>query len=930
MSVPALMDSGSACCLMDMSLLFKLPALRKVTVKSLPFECVSANSQTVEVVGSFVYKIRIHNYTWKIPFIVVENLLFPLILGNNFFLSTGLVLDFSVRKYSFKFESDKVWDFISPCDPVSQCPSPPDLCSVNVSGDQEIDSFSLEHLSSEDAGEIRQLVSEFPTVFTDEPGLTTLLEYDICLKDSTPVRLPPYRLSPPKMKILRQHVQTMLDRGIIRPSTSPYSSPIFLVAKGEDEFRPVVDYRALNQKIHVESIPLPDLHSSFHWFTGATVFTSLDLNSAYYQIPLSESSRHLTAFATDWNLYEFCRVPFGIATGAQVLTRLLDKVFSDIKFKYVYTYLDDLVVYSSNMNDHVMHLREVFKRLSEAGLTLKLSKVKFARPHLSFLGHVVSPNGVSIDHSRTQAISDFPVPSGPKAIARFVGMVNFFHKFIPNLAHVAAPLNYLRKKGVKFSWGLEQQKAFEALKGLVANPPVLATADFSKRFVLQTDASSVAVAAVLLQQHPEGRKPIAYASRTLTDQERKFSIYELEALAVLFAVEKFRLYIEHVEFDLETDNLALSWCLARPRKTGRLARWAVRLSAFKYVPHHIRGSDNVVADALSRMFDPAEEPDKVVTAPLVVNFPLAFADLSSHQAQDPQLSQIISKLEAGSPVGKYSFKQGVLYCQSSFDRQPKIVLPQVLVPMIFKYYHESSFGAHLGIYKTRAKIRSEFIWAGMDADIRARVRACHICAMSKPAQNTKVGFLASEVATKPMEKLFIDFIGKLPRSVRGNSYALVVVDAFSKYSWIFPLREATSALAVASLKSLFSSCGPCRYIVSDNGPQFTSKLFRNFCFSMGIDHITTTPYYPKPNHSERFNRNLRAALIAYHHADHSSWDNNLGWLQFAFNTARHESHSATPFSLFYAFTPNSPLSVPSISQFHNPFLYKIKYCILLV
>ena len=204
-------------------------------------------------------------------------------------------------------------------------------------------------------------------------------------------------------------------------------------------------------------------------------------------------------------------------------------------------------------------------------MTLKASKVRFATPHLYFLGHIVSPNGVAIDSTRTQAVSSFPAPTSPKAIARFMGIVNFFHRFIPNLAHIAAPLNQLRKKGVKFCWGSDQQRTFYTLKAAVPNPPVLATADFSKRFVLQTDALSVAVAAFLLQQLPEGRKPVAYASRTLTDPERKYNTYELEAISVLFAVEKYRMYLEHLEFDLETDNLALSWCLARPRKTGRLA-----------------------------------------------------------------------------------------------------------------------------------------------------------------------------------------------------------------------------------------------------------------------------------------------------------------------------------------------------------------------
>ena len=395
------------------------------------------------------------------------------------------------------------------------------------------------------------------------------------------------------MHILREHIQDMLENGIIRPSTSSYASPFFLVAKGEAEFRPVVDYRALSQKIHIESIPLPDIHYSFHWFAIATIFTLLDLNSAYHQIPLSESSRHLTAFSTDWNLYEYYRVPFGIATGAQALTRLLDQVFGDIKFKYVYIFLDDVVIYSRNMAEHVVHLREEFSRLHKAGLTLKASKVRFATPHLSFLGHSLSPNGVAIDSTRTQAISSFPPPKSPKAIARFMGMVNFFHRFIPNLAHIAAPLNQLRKKGAKFSWGSDQQRAFDTLEAAVANPPVFATADFSKGFVLQTDASSVTIAAVLLQQHPEGRKTVAYASCTLTDPERKYSTYECEALAVLFSVEKFLMYLEHLEFDLKTDNLALSWCLAWPRKTGRLARCTVRLSALKFVPHHIKGSDNV-------------------------------------------------------------------------------------------------------------------------------------------------------------------------------------------------------------------------------------------------------------------------------------------------------------------------------------------------
>jgi hypothetical protein len=211
------------------------------------------------------------------------------------------------------------------------------------------------------------------------------------------------------MQFLREHIQQLLKDGVIEPSRSNYSSPMFLVPKAGGTYRAVVDFRALNKRISIESVPLPDIHSAFHWFAGAKYFTTLDLNQAYHQIPLSEASKPLTAFCTDWNLYQFSKVPFGLATGAQVLTRLLDRVFHDIKFKFVYHYLDDLVIYSESYDQHLEHVRIVLDRLRSAGLTVKPEKVTFATQEISFLGHVVSSTGVHIDPERTRAIRDFPL-----------------------------------------------------------------------------------------------------------------------------------------------------------------------------------------------------------------------------------------------------------------------------------------------------------------------------------------------------------------------------------------------------------------------------------------------------------------------------------------------------------------------------------------
>jgi hypothetical protein len=410
----------------------------------------------------------VDKYTWVVPFLVSENLVFPAILGADFLTKASLLMDLRSRASHFMFDPPNQLRLCSDRDHV-----PVDSRFSAAQFLEEVDENSfpdLNHLSEGQASVISELLRDFSQVFTRKLSFTTLLEYDIQLTDTIPVRSSPYRFSPPKMNVLRRQIQEMLDKVIIRYSVSPYSSHIFLVPKGETDFRPVVDYRALNVKIVIESIPLPDIHSCFHWFTRATVFSTLDINSAYYQIPLSEGSRQCSVFATDWNLFEFCRVPFGIATGAQVLTRLIDKIFSDVKFKFVYHYLDELVVLRSSFDEYIFHLSEVFSRLQSAGLTVNPAKVKFDSRHLSFLGHLIYPAGITIDPTRTMAIRDFPAPKDAKGVARFIGVVNLFHKCIPDLLRRAASLNDLRKKGVRFKWGQDQQAAFSDFKMCVMNP----------------------------------------------------------------------------------------------------------------------------------------------------------------------------------------------------------------------------------------------------------------------------------------------------------------------------------------------------------------------------------------------------------------------------------------------------------------------------
>lgn len=867
---------------------------------------VTASQETLPVnaVVGLHFKIQCFSWTWK--FLVAPSVGVECILGADFIAHTGFVIDLNKRMGFFKFNRRV-------CIPLGDLGSAKDdNMKVSCTSEKTVHD-PLSHLPPERRLIVSKLCERFPDVLTKKLGLTNLMEYRIRLTSDQVVRSHPYKLAPPKMEALRQIVDELLEEGVIEPSRSSYASPGFLVPKPGGKYRMVVDYRKVNSCIDIEAVPLPDLHSAFDWFGKAKYFTIFDLNSAYHQIPLAPESRPITSFCVPWNLYQYTRVPMGLAVGAQTLTRLLDTIFHDLKFKSIFNYLDDLLVFSESWDEHVAHLDEVLTRLRRAGLTVNPEKVQFARDEISFLGHRVSARGICIDPERVQGIRDFPPPRDVRGVARFLGMVNFYRKFIPNIAELAAPLNSLRKKGVTFVWGKEQQQAFETLKEAVMSPPVLRMPDFNRPFILQTDASSQAIGAVLSQEVDGTRQPVAYASRTLSLQERKASsVYELECLAVVFGMEKFRRYLEHSEFLLETDNQALSWLLAHPRQLGKIGRWVVRISSFKFKVQHVRGTQNIVADCLSRMYSEPNDQveDMFPCQSLLLQFPLAFSEVCTYQKTDPELGPILQELLEGGAHPPYFLSKGVLCCRpKTGDRSPKVVLPSVLIPMVFSFFHSSPVGGHLGIMKTIAKIRRHYIWKGMDRDIAGRVRACHLCSLSKPAQNTRLGLLASELAERTMEKVFIDYVGKFPRSKSGNTMLLVCVDAFSKFVWLLPLRQATSKSTIKVLQtSLFQHFGVPSTIVSDNGSQFTSHEFRSMCFSHGIKHVTTSPYYPQPSHAERFNRNLRSALIAFHATHQDTWDQNLKWLQLAFNSAQHESHKAVPFEVMFGRSPGDPLS----------------------
>jgi transposase InsO family protein len=366
---------------------------------------------------------------------------------------------------------------------------------------------------------------------------------------------------------------------------------------------------------------------------------------------------------------------------------------------------------------------------------------------------------------------------------------------------------------------------------------------------------------------------------------------------VIFGCKKYHPYLEHKEFELQCDNLALCWLLKKVKDIGRLGRWILRLALYKFRVEHTRGSENVVADALSRMFEetPVEVPELSCKA-IWQTLPLVYSSLGEHQLEDPYCMDLRDRLRANpGSVDSFQISRDLLCFYPKKAKRRRWIIPASLKSMLLQYYHDSALAGHLGARKTFQKIATNFWWTRMQAEIFKYVRKCDLCQRAKPAQDARVGMHASNPCSRPTERLFVDFVGPLTRSKRGNIAILVVVDAFSKFVSFFPVRRTTSQMVVDCLeKWYFPAYGTPTSVVTDNARIFCCKHFREMCFRWGLTHITTTPYYPQASLAERVNHNLKSALKIFHHESQSEWDTVLPWLGLAFNTAVHDSTKCTP------------------------------------
>ncbi|XP_056314361.1 retrovirus-related Pol polyprotein from transposon 412 [Danio aesculapii] len=856
---------------------------------------------------------------------------------------------------------------------------PPEVVEVNMvaaevsaqpspSVQEQIATLDLSILPEVEQGKVRALLFKYLPVFSSHDGdlgCTNLISHDIPLLDDIPVRQRFRRIPPSEYEVVKAHINQLLETQVIRESCSPYASPIVLVKKKDGGLRMCVDYRRLNAKTRKDAFPLPRIEETLDSLAGACWFSTMDLASGYNQVPVTEKDKPKTAFCTPFGLFEWNRMAFGLCNAPSTFQRLMERLFGDQQCQSLLLYLDDIVVFSSSIDEHLVRMEVVLSRLQREGLKAKLSKCAFFQREVHYLGHVISSEGVSTDPRKVEAVANWPCPASVTELRSFLGFASYYRRFVEGFSKLAAPLHRLvallanpkHRKGnahdFAASWSAECQSSFEGLKMKLTSAPVLAYADFSLPFILEIDASQGGLGAVLSQEQQGKVRPIAYGSRSLRPTERNPSNYssmKLEFLALKWSMtEKFREYLLGQKCIVFTDNNPLSYL--NSAKLGAMEhRWAAQLSVFDFEIKYRSGRSNRNADALSRQnFSGTGEvqdrcpgvavpvvlqqtaPDGLVTQ---VNQVTAFpcpsgSDMGARQVADPVIGEVLvfwrrkllptseerKKLSRLAVIllrqwGRLVEMEGVLYRRvlrpDGGEEVLQVLLPALMKAEVLTQLHQQH--GHQGVERTSQLVRQRCYWPGMFADIARWCQECERCQCAKGTPSAPSSYMGHLMASRPNEILALDFT-LLEPSRSGLENVLVMTDIFTKYTLAIPTRDQRAeTVAQVLVAEWFCKFGVPGRIHSDQGRNFESTLIRQLCGLYGVVKSHTTPYHPAGNgQCERFNRTLHDLLRSLPYSKKSDWPCCLPQVLFAYNTTPHQSTGESPYYLMFGQEPRLPI-----------------------
>ncbi len=769
---------------------------------------------------------------------------------------------------------------------------------------------SLCHVANVPSSKLERKAAEFGAEYSDilrnelPPGLPPLhkVQHHIDLvPGARPRSMPPHRMSAAELAELKKYIAEMLRLGHIRPSVSPHGSPVLFVKKKDGSLRLCVDYRALNKNTIRNSFALPRIDDLLDQLKGAKIFTKIDLLSAYNQLRVYEPDISKTAFVCHYGHYEYRTMPFGLCNAPATFCQFIQSIMFDLLGDSVIAYIDDLLIFSRNIEEHERHLRAVMQRLRQAGLYVKASKFEAFRTEVDFLGHVVTADGIRTDRSKVNAIRDWPVPTSATEVRQFLGAAGFYRRFVRGFSDIAAPMTDLTHNDVVFEWKQKHQHAFDTIKQALTSAPVLAAPDTTKPFVVMTDASGFAVGACLMQDHGQGLQPVAYLSHRMCPAETRYAVHEQECLAIIHALKEWEHLLLGQQVEVFTDHFSLQYLQSQPKLTKRQMRWSIRLSEFNVNIQYKPGKDNVVADALSRRPDHNVTEDEVCAVSLSRQ-PMRGVNILDRirkaYAKDPATAELMKSQDAETHGNKHRVAEGLLWY--THDR---IWVPEVdgLRSLVLFECHDTVGAGHLGVAKTADLVTRRFYWPRMHDDVVQYVKQCTKCQCNKSSNQLTAGLLKPlPIPEGSWDVVTMDLITQLPRTRSGYDAIVVFVDKLTKMVHYAPTTSDVDAPGVAKLflAHVVRAHGMPHTIVSDRDTRFTSSFWRQLMAALGTKLAMSTAFHPQTDgQTERANRTLEEQIRAYVSPRHDDWDVWLPVLELALNNARNDSTGFSPFFL---------------------------------
>jgi transposase InsO family protein len=832
---------------------------------------------------------------------------------------------------------------------------------------------AFKEMTEEDRDRLPKQYHEFMDVFSKKAANRVAehrpYDLEIVVKpDFKPKWGPLYNLSEEEMVLLKEYIDAMLEKGFIRPSTSPCGAPVLFVPKPKGRgLRLCVDYRALNSVTVKDRYPLPLIDNLLERLQTAKVYTALDLKGAYNLVRIKKGDEWKTAFRTRYGHYEYVVMPFGLTNAPACFQRFMNDLFKDYLDIFVVVYLDDILIFSINEEEHVDHVKKVLQILRENDLYCEFEKCIFHAKEVEFLGYIVSGEGVEMSQKKIDSILAWEVPKNRIDVMSFLGFANYYRRFIKDFAKIAAPLHNLTKKEDTFVWTEKAQSAFEELKHAFVSAPILKYADFSKPFVLETDASNYAMGCVLSQHFDGVLHPVAFYSKKFSGSELRWEIHDKELFGIITALRHWRHYLVSSQHPIQvyTDHKNLEYFMSKQKLNQRQLRWTMFLADYDFQIMYRQGRLMGKADALSRrheykaeldadkvqrrivlekhkiepeIFDKLEaarthkdeKPTNVIVRVIPLPDPQGCSlgriatmhvldnkhDVYSLISKASPFTELFQLCLNGKAPKNFKLRNGIVYYKDN-----RAVVPDSECQLsVLRHLHDSASAGHFGEAKTLELVRREFYWPDMENFIKKYVASCDTCQRVKKPKHKPYGLLKPlPIPQRPWSDIAMDF-AVLPPSNGFNLVWVVICRLTRQVHYIAAKDTITAAeLAQLFLDNIVKLHGLPQTIVSDRGTLFTSHYWQEFMNALSIKHNLSTAHHQQTDGAtERVIQTLKTYLRAFVNYQQDNWASYLSLAEFAYNNASHASIGISPFKANYGFdftlSPviNTEDSVPAV------------------